>query len=577
MLGVKPSVVALLTVFAFVACTTSENDGAAPAAPTGDDDDDAGGKKKKDGGADGADPGVPTTGAIRGTVKSYSYAFDVTTTKATAKLTVDVPAPGGDCYTVGCRTSDAQSVMWNDAAPKSSTFDAGKLAVCGPPMAAGTTEISAVIPSLPTQTYFDLDIGFSRKTDLAGGEFSYVLSWVGGCDLFGPCDADPSRLSELHFEITHPEGAIVLCPGKLTAGATTTKCDIAGTLAPTYSGFGIAMDSKWQKTAYTSAAGVNVVMYEAPGGTIAANTDKTSYGEFLTWITGLLGPMPYGDELRFAGGPTVWLGFEHPANIILDENLGNTGQGSANSAQHVMMHETVHQWSGDRTTIASTSDFVWKEAIAEYLSYVFEDEHRPAGEATATREYWDSIAVNVDHRPRPTDNPAVQDFYGDVYGAGPMVLFLQLEPLLGRPAVLDGIKSFLSVPGAKSVDDLRSELGKAGGKDLTKYFAAWVVGPGAPEWPKFDVTTSQVGNQLTVSVTQNNASNVIYGCKLDVDINGKRATVDFGTEPTNKTASTTITFTGTPSPITVDPDHRVVNRPGNQGILPSPKPKVWIY
>jgi hypothetical protein len=103
------------------------------------------------------------------------------------------------------------------------------------------------------------------------------------------------------------------------------------------------------------------------------------------------------------------------------------------------------------------------------------------------------------------------------------------------------------------------------------------VGPGAPEWPKFDVTTSQVGNQLTVNVTQNNASNVIYGCKLDVDINGKRATVDFGTEPTNKTASTTITFTGTPSPITVDPDHRVVNRPGNQGILPSPKPKVWIY
>lgn len=571
---------AALAVLAVAACESTAADDPGTKPPAGDDDDDStsGGGKKKDGGAgdDDDDDGVPTTGRIDGTVKSYAYAFDLATTKATAKLTVDVPLPGGDCFDVSCRTTDAQNVTWGGAAPASSTFESGQLAVCGAPMATGAIEIAADIPSIPTLTHFGLDVGFSRKTDLADGEFTYLLSWVGGCDLFGPCDPNPSRLSELHFEITHPEGTTVLCPGKLTPGATSTKCDIAGTLAPTYSGFGIAADAKWKKSAYTSAAGVDVVMYEVPGGKIAANTDKASFGEFLTWATTLLGPMPYGDELRFAGAPTAWLGFEHPANVILNEDLGDRGTGGANSAQHVMMHETIHQWSGDRTTIASSSDFVWKEAIAEYLTYVFEDEHRPPAEAAATRAYWDSIAVNVDHRPRPTDDPAVQDFYGDVYGSGPMVLFLQLEPLLGRAAVLSGIKAFLAQPGARSVDDLRVELGKAASKDLGKYFDAWVVGPGAPEWPRFDVTTQQAGDQLTVTVTQNNPSGTIYGCKLEVAIAGKRATVDFGLAPTQKTASTTLTFTGTPSPITIDPDHRVVNRTG-AGFAPPTKPKVWIY
>lgn len=568
----------LLTMLALAACESAAVPDPAANVPTGDDDDDGGSGRPKDGGGggDAGDPGVPTTGAIRGGVQSYSYALDLAAAKASAKLTVAVESPGGDCYTVGCRTNDAENVTWNGAAPRASTFESGKLAVCGAPMAAGTAEVTAEIPNLPTQTHFGLDIGFSRKPDLNGDEFTYLLGWVGGCDLFGPCDPDPSRLSELHFDVSHPEGVVVLCPGKLTPGPTRTKCDVAGTLAPTYSGFGIAADRNWKRSPYVSAAGVDVVMYEVPGGSIAANTDKASFGEFLTWITGLLGPMPYGNELRFAGAPTVWLGFEHPASILLNENLGDVGTGAANSAQHVMMHETVHQWSGDRTTLASASDFVWKEAIAEYLSYVFEDEHRPVAEAAATRAYWDSISVHVDHRPRPTDAPAVQDFYGDVYGPGPMVLFLQLEALVGRPAVLAGIKAFLAQPGARSVEDLRVELGKAASVDLVKYFEAWVVGAGAPEWPRFDVTTQQAGNQLTVNVTQNNPSGVIYGCKLEVAVNGKRATVDFGVAPTTKTASATITFTGAPSPIVVDPDHRVVNRVG-AAFAPPVKPKVWIY
>lgn len=570
------ALLALLVGCAIAACDTADADAPPQKSSPGDDDDatDGGKKPRRDGDARGDDDDTesgPPPGNIGG-VTRYDYTFDLATTKATSKLTVQVPPPG-NCYSAACRTNAAEDVTWSGAPALASTLGSGALQVCGAPVTNGPTVITATMPTIPTQTFFGLDVGFSRQPDLSGGQFSYLLSWVGGCDHFGPCDADPSRISDFHFEVSHPEGTTVLCPGTLTAGTTLTKCDVTG--APTYSGFGIAADPAWKRSAFTSAAGVDVFMYEVPGGRIAANADKASYAEFFTWITTLLGAFPYGKELRFAGGPTVWLGFEHPANIVLNEDLdGPSSYG--NTVQHVMMHETIHQWSGDHTTIATSNDFVWKEAIAEYLAYVFEDEHRPAGEAAASLEYWDSISLQAEHRPRPTDNPPVEQFYTDVYGPGPMVLFVQLEPLLGRPAVLNGIKSFLSAAGAKSVDDLRVELGKAGGKDLTPYFNAWVVGPGAPEWPKFDVTTSQAGGQLTVTVTQNNTSNVIYGCKVDIEIAGKRATVDFGVAPTNKTATATIPFTGTASPVTVDPDHKVINRPGTQGFAPPPKKRVWI-
>ena len=108
---------------------------------------------------------------------------------------------------------------------------------------------------------------------------------------------------------------MVLCPGTLTPGDTVTSCDLSGTLAPTYSGFGFASDPLWKRKAFTTAAGIDVAIFEVPGGAIADTLEKASVDAYLTWITGLLGPFPYGKELRLAGGPTKWLGFEHPANI----------------------------------------------------------------------------------------------------------------------------------------------------------------------------------------------------------------------------------------------------------------------
>ncbi len=541
---------------------------------------DAGGSGGSGGSGGAGGSGAGLTGDITANVLRYDYTFDLVTAQARSTLALDVAAPGGDCYRIPCDTVTFEDVEWNGNAPTYAAFESPNLAMCGAAVPAGPTLSIGVGTPVQEWTSLGLDVGFSRTKDLAGGEFSYLLSWVGGCDQFGPCDDDPSRMSDFHFEVTHPEGTVVLCPGTLTPGATKTVCDVQN--APTYSAFAIAADPLWERAPFGTYAGVDLVFYEVPLGTLAASLDKASVGAFMDWITSLLGPFPYGKELRIAGGPTAWLGFEHPGNIILQEKLDLLQTDYTDTTMHVLMHEIIHQWAGNQTTLASATDFVWKEATAEYLAYVFEDVARPAGEAEATRAYWDGVWNFSQHWPRPTDEPApeVQDFYGDVYSPGPMVLYLQLERLIGREMVLAGITSFLSKPGGRSVAELRDALEMASGKQLDVYFDAWVFGKGAPVWPSFAASAQELDGQATVTVTQQNPAGKLFPCVVEVEIQGAtqstRALVDFGLAPQEAALSVKIPFSEPVTAVTLDPDHHLIGT--EAGVLPITTPRpVWIF
>lgn len=517
---------------------------------------------------------------ISGNIRQYNYTFDIATGHATAELDIDVSS-GGNCFSTGFELGSASAAIWNGASARSATVANSTITICGSTVNSGASLAISVGVVVPRQTFFGVDVGFSTKKDRQGGNFTYLLSWIGGCDRFGPCDGTPNKLASYNFTVQHAPTDVVLCPGTLTTGSSATQCSLTGgTLAPTYSAFAIASDPLWQANHFVSAAGVDVVLYDIPGGMLAPDLNPTSVAAFFNWITGLLGPYPYGTQIRYAVGPTAWLGFEHPANIVLS-NLLPFGGPYWDSGMHVLMHETIHQWAGDRTTITSAMDFAWKEALAEYLAYVFENEQRPTAEAATSLNYWSSISLGAQHFTRPTDNPApaLTDFYTDTYGEGTMTLFVQLESLLGRPTMLNAIKAFLAQPGARSIDDLRNALETASGVSLLPYFNAWVLGSGAPEWPTFAISTSQVGNNVTVTVTQQNASHKLYGCKLEVLVNGATtsafAVVDFGVAPQSATATATVTL---PEPVmstTFEPRHRLVGRVAGAPPLQAAGVKVW--
>jgi aminopeptidase N len=251
---------------------------------------------------------------------------------------------------------------------------------------------------------------------------------------------------------------------------------------------------------------------------------------------------------------------------------------------HVLMHEIIHQWAGDRSTLATTQDFAWKEATAEYLAYVFEDEQRPPAEAASSLEYWDLISLQAAWHVRPTDMPApaAHEFYGDVYGPGPMLLYVQLEALLGRDAVLAGIAAFLDQPGARSVDDLRLALEAESGADLAAYFDAWVVGSGAPTYPSFTAIGVPDGNgTLSVGVTQTDLAGAPFPCAVEIDIVGPTTTVtviaDFGLAPASANVQMDIPFAEAVQDIIVDPRHKVVDVPSGANLAQAPRHPVWIF
>jgi aminopeptidase N len=536
-----------------------------------------------EGGAGGGGAGGPT-GEIAATIERYDLVFDFTSLQASSDLALNVAGPGGDCWEVPSEVP-ASVVRFDgdEIDPAGVTHDGSTLRVCGPGLPAGQ-HIVGTDGTLVEKTFHGLDVGFSTTADAGGNDFTYLLSWVGGCDHFGPCDDDPSRQLHYSVRIAHPAGTLALCPGVLTPGETSTRCEIAGTRAPTYSAYAAMTNPGWVRTPWITAANVDIVFYEVAPGPIAASLDPTSVTAFMEWIVDLLGPLPYGNELRIAGAPTAWLGFEHPANIVLHEGIGTLNTSYTDTAMHVFMHEVIHQWAGDRTTLASAADFAWKEAMAEYLAYVFEDEQRPAEEALASLAYWDDISLQAAYHVRPLEEPApaVHEFYGDVYGPGPMLLFVQLEPLIGRAAVLEGIAAFLADEGAKSVEELRLALEAASGADLSTYFEAWVTGVGAPTYPTFTVTTEPDGlGNLTVTVTQSDVEGAPFPCAVEVDVVGATTTstveADFGLAPTMSSVEVTIPFAEPVLSTAVDPRHKVVDSPAGGNLQVGPPRQVWIF
>ncbi|WP_338871449.1 M1 family aminopeptidase [Myxococcus stipitatus] len=522
-------------------------------------------------------------GDFAATVTRYEYEFATQTGAARSVLMLDVAPPGGDCFVVNA-PEGLTDLRWNGALPVRAESTPDGIRVCGPGLFAGQVKLEARF-IVPLQTYDFTQVGFSRRFDRVGSTFSYLLSWIGACDLLGPCDDRTDQLTQYVFTVKHASNERVLCPGKRTRpNSTTTRCELTGlTKAPTYSSFAVASNPAWRSSTFTEVPGkFKLELHEVPGGKLASALDASEVREYLSWVIGELGPLPYGTELRVASAPTEWLGAEHPANLILREDLPDLRRDYANMTMHTLMHEVVHQWAGNRTTLSRPLDFVWKEAIAEYLTYRYELLARPPGEAQQTRAHWDRLARTASYYPQPQDDPqpVFLSYSADVYGTGPMILFLQLEPLLGEDTVLQAIKDFLHQPGDRSVADLRTALELASGKDLGPYFNAWVHGSGDPDWPFFDVSTESHDGKVTLTAVQRSLSGKSYPVSVDVLIEGatrqRVVTLDYGLAPESDTLRVTVPFPEPVKHVTVDPENRVVNR-RFLGLDTEPPPERWRF
>lgn len=468
------------------------------------------------------DDGGPT-GEIAATITHYDYTFDIVSRRAHTALTATIDT-AGDCITLPFRAVDLDptTVKMDGKLAASATANATQFLACGNGWKAGDSIVIEADLTVPLKTLSTSQVGYSVTMDSNGNPFHYLVSWVGGCDQFGPCDSRPDQFATYTFHVTHPEALAVSCPGAITeVSATETQCEFDHDGGPTYSTFGIAA---YPKTAWVAAdkgmwGSVHVTVFDRPTTQITAAIDATYNAGFVSWLEQKLGPYPFGSELRILTAPTYWSGFEHPGNIVLDDGLARASNPAyLHNTQHILDHEIAHQWAGDQTTLADTYDFVWKESMAEYLAYAYEAQAEPAA-AAATAVYWKRASTGAKYFPVPGDKPALFDYYGDVYGPGPMILFRQLEVMTSRDQVIAAIASVLGQPRALSVDEVVAALSAKTGLDLTAYAAAWIHGSGAPEWPVINATYSAVAGTLHVTQTKGTTRR----CKFHVGLKGAGA------------------------------------------------------
>lgn len=441
---------------------------------------------------------VVVTGPARVVVEHYDYDLDIAARRGSARVRLRVTA-AGDCVSLPFRPATADDVTLDGAAARDVVVEGGRLTACDPTgrgYPVGSTVTLAAGSSVAGATLRNTQVGFSTRTDSAGGSFTYLLSWVGQCDRFAPCDNDPGAFATYHFNVTHAADVRVFCPGTITSTEPTrTECDFRFAGGPTYSTFGVMAGQRWVEQDLGRAGSVALTLYDLPGTGVTAALDAARLRGMVEFMSGRFGPYPYGDALRFVVAPTTWAGFEHPGNIALAQTLAR------GNAEHTTFHEIAHQWAGDQTTLASVRDFVWKEAMAEYLTFVYESQRIGEARGIASARIWKDSSRTLAHHPVPRASVAINEFYGSAYGPGPMVLFRQLEVRYSRDAVLGALADVLGRPRALSLDDLRRALEARTSASLEGYFNGWLVGDGPPTWPTVRVARNTAADgPVTVTV-----------------------------------------------------------------------------
>lgn len=504
----------------------------------------------------------PAPGAYCGVVDDYDFALDLTDRRAHVTVTLR-PAAGNETCALLMSEPTPEDVRIDGRAATHTSWEGETLGACGRVRGdALSVEARATISAAAADPR---GLGLTERVDRFGHAFTYMLGWLETCHRFGLCDTDAAGLAHFRFTIAHAPDHVVTCPGVRTTRGTATTCAIETTRAPTYSSYGVLASDALVASPWTEAAGVRVTRFEVPEGITSTYVSPADIEGFLEHVTSVFGPFPYGDELRVVFAPTHWLGFEHPANIVLSDTTHEATTLYANPTRHTLFHEIVHQWAGNRTTLRAPIEFAWKEAIAEYVAYAYEEPRFP-GEAAATRRTWDSRARFALVYARPLDEPPplLEIVTYEAYGTGPMIM-LALEDRVGRAALLEGIRVFLASPGARTMRELVDTIGSVAGVDLASFADAYVFGVGETDWPAFEVEASVSAGTLTVRATQHVRAGTPRPAILFVRVAGEAHTKDVriefagGADDTTREAS--VPYDDVVVDVLVDPDHRMLDAP----------------
>lgn len=156
--------------------------------------------------------------------------------------------------------------------------------------------------------------------------------------------------------------------------------------------------------------------------------------------------------------------------------------------EHVIPHELMHNYAGNRVTVRTWHELALKEGLASLLERLFV-EHNSQSKVSRIDDVLSLIgpqfkedAGNAKKAVRPESYDTSDELYTDTtYTKGAEIHYM-LRHLLGKELWTHAIRQYFSERDGQAVtfEEYLDTMGRAAGKDLSQ-FTRWITQPGTPE------------------------------------------------------------------------------------------------
>ncbi|GJF27752.1 peptidase [Kitasatospora sp. NE20-6] len=214
----------------------------------------------------------------------------------------------------------------------------------------------------------------------------------------------------------------------------------------------------------------------ADDGAARASVERT--GELADWLTGRLGPYPFGSVGGYVPNVrTTGYALETQTRVFYSPRMFSRGSNTS-----VVVHELAHQWFGDAVSVGRWSDIWLNEGFATYLQWLW-SEHEDEG---TVRELADWVYAS-----HPADDPfwtvlpgdpgAQHQFDAAVYDRGALALHA-LRTEVGDDAFFRILRGWPAEHryGNATVADFRRYAELVSGRPLGDLLRTWLFTPSKP-------------------------------------------------------------------------------------------------